>query len=161
MSRLALLACVLVGCSSNGGGDRAAAVTPDLTCTLFEGVSKTPPPGGVPVKLAVPAGWSRTDAADGSCQFTSTEAVRVSVSLEFCGTDPCNARLEGGRVRATTNRKLAGQTMRTNTLRVQDPTTHYIVTCRANVQADAITAALDAQLQRGAAVCDTLAFTPR
>lgn len=159
MLRLAVFASVLVGCSGSGN-DRAATTSPRQACTLFEGVSKTVPPGGVPITIDVP-GWQRTDDADGSCRFASPEGARVTVSLEFCGIDPCPLKLEGGRVRATTNRKLGGQTMRTNTLRLQDPTTHYIVSCRANVQGTEITPALEAQLQRGAAVCDTLAFAPR
>ncbi|MDX2093894.1 MAG: hypothetical protein SFX73_39030 [Kofleriaceae bacterium] len=156
MLRLALLAVLLGGCP----GDAPAPVEPrGQRCTLFEDVRKKTPPGGLPIALDVPGGWKRIDDGDGGCRFASATAG-VSVNLEPCGTDPCTLKLEGGRVRATTHRKVAGQTLRTNTLRIQDAETGYIVACKAFVQGAQISAELEAELKRGIAVCDSLALLP-
>ncbi|HVK71969.1 MAG TPA: hypothetical protein VM734_01560 [Kofleriaceae bacterium] len=131
-------------------------------CVVFEGVSRTIPPGGVAVTLDLPASWRPTEYADGSCTFRhATERGMVSVNLDFCiEVRPCDEGLPPAGARLTRDLRLGDQVMRTTETRRADPRSHRVVTCSATVQATSITADLDRQRERLAAWCDRLAFAP-
>ncbi|MGN6105522.1 MAG: hypothetical protein ACTHU0_10490 [Kofleriaceae bacterium] len=157
----ALLLVAAAGCSSQR--DDLAEVRRER-CVLFEGVSKTIPPGGVPIVVDVPRQWTRTDSEDGSCDFrpASGKTGFMSVRLEFCvelpNTQPCDAHLAIEGPRRTREYELLDQHVRTIEIRRADPQSHHVAVCSATIQGTELTEAMARRQAKLVELCEAFAI---
>lgn len=154
----ALLLVAAAGCSSQG--DELAEVRRER-CVLFEGVSKTSPPGGVPIDVDVPGKWRRSDGDDGSCSFgLRSGGGGLSVRLELCllPSTPCDAQLANEGPSRTREMEILDQRMRITEIRRADPQTHRVAVCSATIQGTEITEEMARRHAKLVAMCEAFAI---